>query len=649
MTMLWKLLVVVVVVVVWSGSGQGLDLRGAGRAVEDRSRTVLAKRDDVPATDQFLRRASTAAIVVGDYVYIDGGEVSRLQDGRTGPNDHPSYAVNGTLSLPLTRSWDTASATFIQRPKSAPVLNRQAVWRDPSGTGFYIWGGATAYSASPPPPEIWKFTVDGSGGGSWAKEDPRGRAAAALASTVRATDGAWAQSKDVGYYVGGKATGSTDANITGDNAMIPLPGLTAFNMTSGELTNSSAAGLSLYGTLVGGVAEFVPFGSSGLLLFLGGSYAPVVTSTTQWATVGFDSLTLYDPSRRVWYSQQTSGDRPSKRERFCVVGVQGPNGTYEIFMYGGITTADYKASGDVYILSLPGFVFFKATPSSTSTKRAEHACVLAGNRQMLSVGGIDIDLSFPEVFFDPDPWKNGLGVLDLTALTWGARYDAKAQPYESPEVVKQWYAKGSLASVKWTSDTVRGLFAQGAPPGTTSDPKGAPPEDETSVGTPGPKSSKTGGSPISSGAIGGIVAGVVGGLGLGLILAWVFLKYKKRRAAAKAKGETVKSFSWSFRTKTPPKLVNKKPAELKAEDVTPPCELAGGHSCELAGGHSCELVGGHSCELAGEPLRELDGGHAGGELDGHSPESELTAGHGMSEMESNDPEVQPGSPRNPGA
>ena len=37
--------------------------------------------------------------------------------------------------------------------------------------------------------------------------------------------------------------------------MIPLPGLTAFNMTSGELINSSTAGLSLYRTLVSGAAE----------------------------------------------------------------------------------------------------------------------------------------------------------------------------------------------------------------------------------------------------------------------------------------------------------------------------------------------------------------------------------------------------------
>jgi hypothetical protein len=238
--------------------------------------------------------------------------------------------VNDTLSLPLSQSWDTASAPFKPTPKSAPPLNRQAIWRDPESTGFYVWGGATAYSASPPPPGIWTFITDGAGGGSWGKEDTQGSAGVALENMVRATDGAWAQSKGVGYYIGGKATKSTDPRVTGDDAMIPLPGLTAFNMTSGELTNSSTAGLSPYGTLVGGAAEFVPFGGSGLLLFLGGSYAPVVTSTTQWATVDFESLTLYDPSRRMWHSQQTTGDRPSKRERFCVVGVQGPNDTYEM-------------------------------------------------------------------------------------------------------------------------------------------------------------------------------------------------------------------------------------------------------------------------------------------------------------------------------
>jgi hypothetical protein len=211
-------------------------------------------------------------------------------------------------------------------------------------------------------------------------------------------------------------------------------------------------------------------------------------------------------------------------------------------MYGGITTADYKASGDVYILSLPGFVFFKATPSSSSTKRAEHACILAGNRQMLSVGGIDVDLSFPEIFFDPDPWKNGLGVLDLTALTWNTRYDATARPYESPKVVRQWYAKGGLASVKWTSDTVRGLFAQTAPPGTTSNPTKPPTDDRPSTGTPDPQDPGNGGGSSTSDnntarLIGSVVGGVVGLIMLGIIVWWLWRRPKKPNDASRAREE----------------------------------------------------------------------------------------------------------------
>ena len=80
-------------------------------------------------------------------------------------------------------------------------------------------------------------------------------------------------------------------------------------------------------------------------------------------------------------------------------------------MYGGITTTDYKSSSDVYILSLPGFVFFKA-PVVSSTKRAEHACALVGNRQMVSVGGIDVDLSFPEIF--STPIRGRMGWVSLT-------------------------------------------------------------------------------------------------------------------------------------------------------------------------------------------------------------------------------------------
>ena len=37
---------------------------------------------DVPTPDNFLRRVWAKATVLGDYVYIDGGELNQLVDGK---------------------------------------------------------------------------------------------------------------------------------------------------------------------------------------------------------------------------------------------------------------------------------------------------------------------------------------------------------------------------------------------------------------------------------------------------------------------------------------------------------------------------------------------------------------------------------------
>ena len=177
--------------------------------------------------------------------------------------------------------------------KEAPQLNQQAMWRDPSSTAFYTWGGITSYFAQPPPVEIWKFGADGSGGGAWAKQTPKN--VVTLSKLVRATEGAFTQSKDVGYFLGGFASYQTDTSVTGDSTYLALPGIVAFNMTSGEFTNSSTTGLNNFGTLVGGSSQFVPFGPNGLLLFLGGGQSSVLTSWSAWTDVDFNNLSLYDP------------------------------------------------------------------------------------------------------------------------------------------------------------------------------------------------------------------------------------------------------------------------------------------------------------------------------------------------------------------
>lgn len=108
-------------------------------------------------------------------------------------------------------------------------------------------------------------------------------------------------------------------------------------------------------------------------------------------------------------------------------------------MYGGNDFRDNAemVKSDLYVLSLPGFVWFRA--NTTSEPRSSHACIVANNRQMIVVGGTGAGGAN---FTIPDVWSQGLGVLDLPSLSWKHQYDADAGDYEPPQAVADWYANG---------------------------------------------------------------------------------------------------------------------------------------------------------------------------------------------------------------
>nr|CDP31338.1 Putative protein of unknown function [Podospora anserina S mat+] len=495
------------------------------------------------------------AIVLGDYLYIDGGEVSHLDNGKNSTDKRASHALNHTLSLPLNISWNNQTVAFnkIPKPPSVPSLNCQAAWRDPSGTAFYIWGGITSYRTQPPPSELWKFTADGYGGGSWNKHEKI--SSVSLGKHVRTSRGAWTQSKDVGYWLGGYGTANTDTSILppqssdGDkNIFLAVLGITLLKMASGELTNSSSVGMGPFGTLWGGSAHHVPLGgggeqSDGLLVFLGGVTAPVLSylESPDHRPVEFTNITVYDPLYKKWYSQQTTGAIPTPRYQICVVGVKGDNGTYEIFIYGGISWSSAKTPktvGEVYVLSLPGFVFFKAPVEQTlGKKRDDHTCVVAGKRQMITIGGYDESLRSPDRYWrDPDPWSNGLGVFDLTEMRWSNEYNAAAEGYKSPAVVKTWYSEGGLESVAWSDNTLKRMFLE--PQSTT-----IPPDQESST----PSDPSTGTSPSPSLEI--VVGAVLGGVGGGTLLAAAAFLFYRHHRKRKPKQPRLSSPTETTRTK----------------------------------------------------------------------------------------------------
>lgn len=332
-------------------------------------------------------------------------------------------------------------------PKSAPVLNSQAIWTDESTNSFWVWGGAAANGNQPPSDQTWKFSADGGGGGSWSLEQPSNPRV--FDELSRPVGCAYTQGDGVGYCMGGLLTSQSNSSVVGDTA---VAGLVSFGMISSVWTNTSVTR-----TLVNARAEYAPFGPNGLIILLGGT-----SGDSPAGLVDFTNITFYDPVTKQFFSQQATGTIPTSRESFCSVGVTGPNKTYEVFLYGGLM-ADNTVSDEVFVLSFPGFVFAKADNPGATTARADHTCVTVGGgkRQMLSIGGTDASRGYPAEFADPDPWSQGLGVLDMTSLRWTDGYIQDAAAYDTPEVVKQFYRDGGLGKVQWTSDEVEGFFRNG--------------------------------------------------------------------------------------------------------------------------------------------------------------------------------------------
>jgi hypothetical protein len=137
--------------------------------------------------------------------------------------------------------------------------------------------------------------------------------------------------------------------------------------------------------------------------------------------------------------------------------------THPRFIYGGLGGG--YTIGDVYILSLPGFRFFKANGASSSsaqsTLRADHACARVSASQMISVGGTDGWLGFPDSLMDADPWPRGMALFDLNAAQWTDTYDPALGPYRGPQEVRDWYDGGGLDSVTWNTEKMMEMFASG--------------------------------------------------------------------------------------------------------------------------------------------------------------------------------------------
>ena len=73
---------------------------------------------------------------------------------------------------------------------------------------------------------------------------------------------------------------------------------------------------------------------------------------------------------------------------------------------------------------------------------------------MISLDGVN---PAGNIWLPADPWTQSIGIFDMTEMRWTDGYNAIAEDYVTPDVVRAWYAdKGPYPN--WDSDDVKVLF-----------------------------------------------------------------------------------------------------------------------------------------------------------------------------------------------
>ncbi|KAI1300788.1 hypothetical protein F5Y03DRAFT_396975 [Xylaria venustula] len=369
----------------------------------------LVCSEDTPSVSNSIRRSGQA----GEYLYIQGGQIQELNDGYNDSTSPTLLQVNDTLSLSLAEEWTNITASFISTPGPAPAFRGEDLWVDQQS--FYMWGGQAPNGNLTTLRALWMLTVDGRGSGDWSTPSPNNDAT--FTGIRRGNGASWTTCGGYGLALGGFGWAWTDFALSDWNTqdgVLPLPGLLSYEINSRTWANNRPMGSMGWGPAIS---------TSGLTTF----------SRSGDPLNNFNNLSFFDIATQTWHWQTTTGVIPPGRVHSCVVGVQ----VVPSFMYGGLDPLTSKSFGDVYALSIPGFVWTKFNISQ-EFPRWDHSCTIGGKSQMVIIGGFDNSRDHPT----PDPWSQGLGVFDLITLDWGSSYQPNASDYKTPSAISDWYNTG---------------------------------------------------------------------------------------------------------------------------------------------------------------------------------------------------------------
>ncbi|KAJ8114355.1 hypothetical protein ONZ43_g4924 [Nemania bipapillata] len=270
-----------------------------------------------------------------------------------------------------------------------------------------------------------------------------------------------APSENKAWYFGGYRSPSwgpiyQPSGITADNPTNVSNHLITLDLSTQQSETWSNATLP---DIIPGRADpsvvWVPVGEHGILVVLGGVSYPAYNNPTQKsqneAQSEIDSpgyminIDIYDVAKETWYQQKTVNSPPALAMGCAVVAVANDSSSYNIYYYGGFDGIHQNQdfNDDVWVLSLPSFVWTKLYAGDPAHARAGHQCLKPYPDQMVTVGGsralkgenINCLNSVLQVFnltegkwldsYDPSVW-NEYGVPEAIHLQIGGNYSGGA-------------------------------------------------------------------------------------------------------------------------------------------------------------------------------------------------------------------------------
>ncbi|EME89485.1 uncharacterized protein MYCFIDRAFT_26780 [Pseudocercospora fijiensis CIRAD86] len=473
--------------------------------------------------NHFCRRHSHRTTVIDNKLYIDGGYINYDYDGVITP-DTVNYTNTQLIYADISSvNEDHFPQEYanLSKDTNIPSLVGGAIWADEVNRKFFLFGGeyrnATAQSVPLSFNNIyWYDTLSD----QWSTNDTTTSGIDPPSYGASTVD----QNQGIAYYYGGwssNATISGDANAAMQNTFLSYDLVhNTFNKHAFWDDTPRAEGGMFY----------IPAGDSGMLVYFGGIQQ---NSSGDTSGIPMDTIYLYDIASDKFYQQQTSGETPAMRRRFCG-GVSWPNDTssYNIYFFGGLQPEDQgnESFGDAWILSIPSFTWTLLYPSNYGGSHHSLTCDVINHGQMIIMGGWWSNASYTPC--------DAASVWGMHNLNLGSNDRDHVPWYQFLPNLTDYTLPPNLTAVIGGSSTGGATVATPATTGfsnsdlsrlfqlkATTSTRPATRDIPTATSAPGAK--KT-----ASSNAGAIAGGVVGGvLGLALVIGMVLFCLRRRRKA----------------------------------------------------------------------------------------------------------------------